>query len=1183
MPSMPDPDYRGKPYSMPPLHNMESASDLAESVYDTASSTNSRLDLRADLVLKVVFFPVNVVQPLTAPQPPRDHLEVVHNPQSGPGRSMSFRSMSRTPSSKYRDAELICQKVPTAEYGATIDQVLASNGTEQIRESNATANAKDDDHRSISSEICVSPSWSRAAMKKREKREQKRKSDMEQRELKQKLKQVAKQKPTSDSREPRRLQKRAPPASSRASSAHSTFQRLSTASSLISSWSRRTSRANSVNEENQEETTQKKRRRFSFGGERKLKLPNVWPRKSSKPPKPSTELPRNAHSEPFLDSPSRSLHTVKKHFDLRASANAFGITDDSAQQSQLPQNNDRTLRRDSIERTTPTRATAISEVRFPLYNPDEGRSQRNLLRDDDQDRSSLGSRAVTGANPKRPMNEPGRAIGKSARKKDTSDSELAQPTMLSTGPANARPTQHFSPGHTLSSSKTPPTTSKSRPKETAVLGTPSKTQPNGDSPKVMASNDLGNGLDNIAFAADTQPHDSTHYDVGIASPSVSKPQAMRASSSSSKDTDFHSSPLSGPPILMKRDENSRIVSAESGNVQHAKEPIRRARRNSFQQYLDAKGLSVPRLLGQKKKESNNDTDPVVMKENVIPNAQQRSAPVPSTSDAAAALSTQTSRSNTSDKTSSPNTLPSSASSELANSPPPKRNSSELLQKLRASSGPREKLRKRATVEADSKLDKHIPQLTTPIPSPDIQSIRLSANTGKKLANEAEQQLGISISDEALEQMRTHQTVTDQELADAAVEEKKRRHDVMAHVHVYGQTCPAAAPIIHLGATSCYVTDNADLIILTEGLDILSSKLATVIARLSQFAKQYKDLPCLAYTHGQPAQLTTVGKRTCLFITDLLMDLQNFEHAKKSLLSWFRGCKGTTGTQASFLQIFHGDHELVERLDKLVTEKAGFNKAFTITSQTYTRKVDTNIINYLGEFGATCERIGGDIRRLAAMKEMEEPFEKDQIGSSAMAYKRQVGMKQNPMRSERLCSLGRHLQCLTQNGLTNYAAQWFERSLDDSANRRITLPEAFLTADACLILLDNISNGLVVYEKVIASRIAAELPFMATENIIMALARHGISRQESHEEIRVLSHQAAAVVKNEGGQNDLIDRIKRTPFFNPILGELSELLDPSSFIGRAPQQVEKFISEEVDVALQPYKVDLLNTAAAELKV
>ncbi|EEP80785.1 adenylosuccinate lyase [Uncinocarpus reesii 1704] len=427
------------------------------------------------------------------------------------------------------------------------------------------------------------------------------------------------------------------------------------------------------------------------------------------------------------------------------------------------------------------------------------------------------------------------------------------------------------------------------------------------------------------------------------------------------------------------------------------------------------------------------------------------------------------------------------------------------------------------------------------------SARKRFSTWRKLWTwlaEAEQELGINISNEALEQLRAHQTITDQELADAAVEEKRRRHDVMAHVHVYGQTCPAAAPIIHLGATSCYVTDNADFIVSTQ---------------LTQIS--------LTLSLGQPAQLTTVGKRMCLFITDLLMDLENFEHAKKSLLSWFRGCKGTTGTQASFLQIFQGQHELVERLDQLVTEKAGFHKAFTITSQTYTRKVDTNIINYLGEFGATCERIGGDIRRLAAMKEMEEPFEKDQIGSSAMAYKR------NPMRSERLCSLGRHLQCLTQNGLTNYAAQWFERSLDDSANRRITLPEAFLTADACLILLDNISNGLVVYEKVIASRVAAELPFMATENIIMALARHDVSRQESHEEIRVLSHQAAAVVKNEGGQNDLIERIKRTPFFAPILDELDGLLNPSSFTGRAPQQVEKFITEEVDKALEPYKIDV----------
>lgn len=479
----------------------------------------------------------------------------------------------------------------------------------------------------------------------------------------------------------------------------------------------------------------------------------------------------------------------------------------------------------------------------------------------------------------------------------------------------------------------------------------------------------------------------------------------------------------------------------------------------------------------------------------------------------------------------------------------------------------------ADMKAPSEHDVYQSPLNTRYCSVEMKqlfSARMRFSTWRKLWTwlaESEQELGVNVSNEALEQMRAHLTVSDSELADAAVEEKRRRHDVMAHVHVFGQSCPAAAPIIHLGATSCFVTDNADLIFLRDGLGMLTTKLATCIARLSDFAKQYRALPCLAYTHGQPAQLTTVGKRMALFITDLLMDLHNLEHAQETLLSRFRGCKGTTGTQASYLQVFEGDHAKVEKLDELVTKKAGFKKAFTITSQTYSRKVDTNIINYLGEFGATCERIGGDIRRLQAAKEMEEPFEKDQIGSSAMAYKR------NPMRSERLCSLGRHLQALTHNGLANYAAQWFERSLDDSANRRITLPEAFLTADACLILLDNIADGLVVYEKVIQSHIAQELPFMATENVIMALARHGVSRQDSHEEIRVLSHQAAAVVKQEGGQNDLIERIRRTEFFKPVHGELDQLLDPSTFIGRAPEQVDIFLAEEVAAALKPYNIDV----------
>ncbi|KAJ6125680.1 adenylosuccinase ade13 [Penicillium sp. IBT 18751x] len=329
-------------------------------------------------------------------------------------------------------------------------------------------------------------------------------------------------------------------------------------------------------------------------------------------------------------------------------------------------------------------------------------------------------------------------------------------------------------------------------------------------------------------------------------------------------------------------------------------------------------------------------------------------------------------------------------------------------------------------------------------------------------------LGLPITEDAIEQMKAHATIQDDEFAVAAEEEKRRRHDVMAHVHAFGLVAPAAAGIIHWGATSCYCTDNADLILLRDGLDILIPKLAVVIDKLSQFAQQYKDLPCLGFTHGQPAQLVTVGKRACLWIQDLLMDLRNLERARDDLR--FRGVKGTTGTQASFLQIFEGDHDKVEKLDELVTEKAGFSSAFIISSQTYSRKIDVDVGNALGSFGATCERIGIDIRHLAMLKEVEEPFEKDQIGSSAM---------RNPMRSERLCSLGRHLQNLPKDGLDTYSAQWFERSLDDSAIRRISIPELYLCADACLILLNNVSSGFVVYPEVIKRRVNDELPFMAT--------------------------------------------------------------------------------------------------------
>ncbi|KAE8378384.1 Cullin repeat-like-containing domain protein [Aspergillus bertholletiae] len=441
--------------------------------------------------------------------------------------------------------------------------------------------------------------------------------------------------------------------------------------------------------------------------------------------------------------------------------------------------------------------------------------------------------------------------------------------------------------------------------------------------------------------------------------------------------------------------------------------------------------------------------------------------------------------------------------------------------------------------------------------------------------ESEKELGLSISDEAIEQMKAHITIQDEEFKVAAEEEKRRRHDVMAHVHAYGQVAPAAAGIIHWGATSCYCTDNADLIFLRDGLDILIPKLAVVIDKLSTFAQQYKDLPCLGFTHGQPAQLVTVGKRACLWIQDLLMDLRNLERARDDLR--FRGVKGTTGTQASFLQIFDGDHSKVEQLDELVTQKAGFDSAFIISSQTYSRKIDVDVGNALGSFGSTCERIGIDIRHLAMLKEVEEPFEKDQIGSSAMAYKR------NPMRSERLCSLGRHLQNLPKDALDTYSAQWFERSLDDSAIRRISIPELYLSADACLILLNNVTSGFVVYPEVIKRRVNDELPFMATENIIMACVKKGLSRQDAHEEIRVLSHQAADNVKKHGKDNDLLERIRRTAFFNPILGELDTLLDPSTFVGRAPQQVEKFTSTEVKKALEPYSSAVATAETSTLSV
>ncbi|KAL5525112.1 ADE13 [Sanghuangporus sanghuang] len=442
---------------------------------------------------------------------------------------------------------------------------------------------------------------------------------------------------------------------------------------------------------------------------------------------------------------------------------------------------------------------------------------------------------------------------------------------------------------------------------------------------------------------------------------------------------------------------------------------------------------------------------------------------------------------------------------------------------------------------------------------------------------AEKELGLPISDEAIKQMKENLHLDKEQFEIAAKEEKKRRHDVMAHVHTFGTVAPAAAGIIHLGATSCYVTDNADLIFIREALTLVLAKLVVVIDRLSNFARQYRDLPTLGFTHFQPAQLTTVGKRCTLWIQELLWDLRNVKRARDDV--GFRGVKGTTGTQASFLTLFDGDHEKVEALDKRVTELLGFSYAYPVTSQTYSRKIDIDVLAPLASFGATAHKIATDIRLLANLKEIEEPFEADQIGSSAMAYKR------NPMRSERICSLARHLMVLHQNSLMTSSVQWLERTLDDSANRRVTLPEAFLTADIVLTTLQNVSEGLVVYPKVIARRIGQELPFMATENIIMAVVKNGGDRQEAHEKIRVLSHQAAKVVKEEGGENDLIERVKRDPYFGGIKGQLDGLLDPRSFVGRAPEQVDKFLKEWVEPALaeEEFRKQIQSAAKAELHV
>jgi adenylosuccinate lyase len=413
--------------------------------------------------------------------------------------------------------------------------------------------------------------------------------------------------------------------------------------------------------------------------------------------------------------------------------------------------------------------------------------------------------------------------------------------------------------------------------------------------------------------------------------------------------------------------------------------------------------------------------------------------------------------------------------------------------------------------------------------------------------EAEAELGLPISRQQIDELRAH--MDDIDFAAAARYERKLRHDVMAHVHAYGDLCPQARPIIHLGATSCYVTDNTDLLLLREGLELLRGRLAAVIDALAAFAARHRDLPCLGFTHLQPAQPTTVGKRACLWAYDFVMDLAEIEHRIASLKAL--GSKGTTGTQASFLELFHGDHAKVRRLEELICRKIGFDSAYAVSGQTYSRKIDSQVLGVLSGAAQSAHKMATDLRLLAHRKEIEEPFEKDQIGSSAMAYKR------NPMRSERICSLARFVSAMEQSAAQTAAVQWLERTLDDSANRRLTLPQAFLATDAVLILCHNVTAGLVVYPKVIAAHLAAELPFMATENILMAAVAAGGDRQDLHERIRRHSQAAAAVVKEQGGANDLMARLAADPAFAQV--DLRAVMEPSQFVGRAPEQVDEFIA------------------------
>ncbi|MCM1226720.1 MAG: adenylosuccinate lyase [Clostridium sp.] len=429
---------------------------------------------------------------------------------------------------------------------------------------------------------------------------------------------------------------------------------------------------------------------------------------------------------------------------------------------------------------------------------------------------------------------------------------------------------------------------------------------------------------------------------------------------------------------------------------------------------------------------------------------------------------------------------------------------------------------------------------------------------------AEMKLGLPVTQKQVDQLEANIDNIDYEFA--AKEEKAVRHDVMAHVHTYGEVCPDAKPIIHLGATSCYVGDNTDIIIMRDALRVIRRKLINVISQLSDFAMKYKDMPCLAYTHLQPAQLTTVGKRAALWTNELLMDLTEIERRISDLK--LLGSKGTTGTQASFMELFEGDTQKIKELEKMIADEMGFDSVVPVSGQTYSRKTDSFVVNSLAGIAQSCSKFSNDMRILQSFKEMEEPFEKSQIGSSAMAYKR------NPMRCERITSLSRYLMIDCLNPAFTSGTQWFERTLDDSANKRISVAEAFLAADAILNIMINVTSGMVVYPKIVRRRVMAELPFMATENIMMDAVKKGGDRQALHEKIRQYSMEAGKKVKEEGLDNDLCERILADPMFMITREEMDAVMNPENFTGRSSQQVEEFVNEFVKPILEENK-DLLN--------